>query len=98
MMVGIIGIVPNIVGGDMSDRETIKNILLRNEDNLVCSSVFLREHFIKDYAQRISEIKHDNYNGYKIEIQGKKCDMHNHRLFMYKLSKEMPSYERSTLF
>ena len=98
MMVGIIGIVPNIVGGDMTDRETIKNILLRNEDNWVCSSVFLRDHFIKDYAQRISEIKHDNYNGFKVEIQGKKCEMHDHRLFMYKLSREMPDYERNTLF
>ena len=81
-MVGIIGIVLNIVGGDMTDRETIKNILLRNEDNWVCSSVFLRDHFIKDYAQRISDLRKKGY-----KISGTKCEIegHSHKMNMYKL-------------
>jgi len=82
----------------VSDRNKVKEILIRNKDTWVCSSVFLREHFIKDYAQRVSEVKTEKVNGFDIEIQGKKCDMHDHRLFMYKLSIIAPNYERSTLF
>ena len=82
----------------MSDRKKVREILIRNQDTWVCSSVFLREHFIKDYAQRVSEVKTEKVNGFKIEIQGMKCDMHDHRLFMYKLSIITPNYERSTLF
>jgi len=82
----------------MTDKETIKNILIRNQDNWVCSSIFLREHFIKDYAQRISEVKREKVRGCDIDIQGKKCELHDHRLFMYKLTVITPNYERSTLF
>jgi hypothetical protein len=67
----------------MTDRETIYNILRRNENTFVCSGVFLRDYFIKDYAQRISELR---AKGHKID--GMKCNEHNHKLFMYKLNVE----------
>ena len=82
----------------MSDRSKIREILIRNQDTWVCSSVFLREHFIKDYAQRISEIRTEKVNGFNVEIQGKTCDLHNHKQHMYKLSIIAPNYERTTLF
>ena len=53
----------------MSDRSKIREILIRNQDTWVCSSVFLREHFIKDYAQRISEIRTEKVNGFNVDIQ-----------------------------
>ena len=85
MMVGIIGIVLNIVGGDMqkvSDKQRILNVLQKHEGEWVCSMVFLRELFIKDYAQRIAELRAAEHN-----IDGEKCTLHDHKPFMYKLNK-----------
>ena len=39
----------------MSDRSKIREILIRNQDTWVCSSVFLREHFIKDYTKDLRD-------------------------------------------
>ncbi len=90
MMVGIIGTVANIVGVDMSDKQKILNILKRNENTFVCSGVFIFENRIKDYAQRISELRSAGH-----DIEGIACQDHNHKLFMYKLKVE---YYRDTLF
>ena len=84
-MVGIIGTVRNIVGGDMqkvSDKQRILDILKRHEGEWVCSMIFFRELFIKDYAQRIAELRAVQHN-----IEGEKCKLHNHKPFMYKLNK-----------
>ena len=41
----------------MSDKQTILNILKRNENTFVCSGIFIFENRIKDYIQRISELR-----------------------------------------
>tara|TARA_R100000329_G_scaffold49431_2_gene45492 strand:+ start:1442 stop:1669 length:228 start_codon:yes stop_codon:yes gene_type:complete len=74
----------------MSDKQTIFNILKRNENTYVCSGIFIFENRIKDYAQRISELR---ANGHKID--GIACTEHNHKLFMYKLN---VSYEQESIF
>jgi len=74
----------------MSDKQTIFNILKRNENTYVCSSVFIFENRIKDYAQRISELR---AKGHKID--GMQCTEHNHKLHMYKLCVE---YYAESLF
>ena len=81
-MVGIIGIAQNIVGVSMIDREKILMRLYRANHTYVCSSVFLREDYVKDYAQRIKDLRD---RGHK--ISGKKCDKqgHSHKMNMYKL-------------
>tara|TARA_R100001440_G_scaffold37494_2_gene56823 strand:- start:16438 stop:16662 length:225 start_codon:yes stop_codon:yes gene_type:complete len=67
----------------MSDKQTILNILKRNENTYVCSGVFIFENRIKDYAQRISELRSEGH-----DIIGFVCTEHNHKLFMYKLKVE----------
>lgn len=66
----------------LTDKIRIKNMLVRAEGQWVCSSVFFRELFIKDYAQRIAEIRAEG-----LDIDSKKCDQHGHRLFMYKYNR-----------
>ena len=46
----------------MSDKQTILNILKRNENTFVCSGIFIFENRIKDYAQRISELRAAGHN------------------------------------
>jgi hypothetical protein len=81
-MVGIIGIAQSIVGVGMTDKEKILNRLTAANHNYVCSSVFLREDFVKDYAQRISDLRKKGY-----KISGTKCEIegHSHKMNMYKL-------------
>lgn len=74
----------------MSDKQRILNILRRSENEWVCSMVFMRELFIKDYAQRISELRSDNHN-----IDGERCMIHDHKPFMYRLN---ISYNHDSLF
>lgn len=66
-----------------SDKQKIKNMLVNAEGQWVCSSIFFREHFIKDYAQRISELRLND----KLNIEGKVCDQHGHKMFMYKFNR-----------
>jgi hypothetical protein len=64
----------------MTDVETIHKTLKLNEGNWVCSQVFFRNFFIKDYAQRISDLRKKG-----ITIEGKRCDQHSHKMYMYKI-------------
>ena len=66
-----------------ADKDRIYDVLKRNEGTFVCSSIFFRELFVKDYAQRISDLRSKGH-----EIEGIKCDQHDHKLFMYKLIKK----------
>ena len=66
-----------------ADKDRIYDVLKRNEGTWVCSGIFFRELFIKDYAQRISDLRSKGH-----DIEGIKCDQHDHRLFMYKLKKK----------
>tara|TARA_R100001440_G_scaffold28100_3_gene45661 strand:+ start:499 stop:735 length:237 start_codon:yes stop_codon:yes gene_type:complete len=66
----------------LTDKARIKNLLLKAEGQWICSSVFFRELFVKDYAQRISEIRAEG-----LDIESKVCDQHGHRLFMYKYNR-----------
>tara|TARA_Y100000004_G_scaffold153709_1_gene177598 strand:+ start:1352 stop:1588 length:237 start_codon:yes stop_codon:yes gene_type:complete len=66
----------------LTDKVRIYNVLVRAEGQWVCSSVFFRELFIKDYAQRIAEIRAEG-----LDIESKKCDQHAHRVFMYKYNR-----------
>ena len=65
-----------------SDKDRIHDVLKRHEGTWVCSSIFFRELFIKDYAQRIADLRKKG-----IIIDGKTCDQHNHKMNMYKLTK-----------
>jgi len=69
-----------------SDKQRIKDVLVRNEGTWVCSKVFFTELFIKDYAQRVSDLRSAGLN-----IEGQKCDnpVHDHKLFMYKYTKQI---------
>ena len=94
-MVGTIGTVVNIVGGNMktrtkSDKQRILDLLRRNENGWVCSMTIMSELFIKDYAQRISDLRADNHN-----IDGERCTIHDHKPFMYRLN---VSYNHDSLF
>lgn len=66
-----------------ADKDRIYDVLKRNEGTFVCSSIFFRELFVKDYAQRIADLRAKGY-----EIEGIKCDQHDHKMFMYKLTKK----------
>ena len=61
----------------------ILEVLQRNEGTFVCSNVFFRELFIKDYAQRIADLRSKGY-----DIEGIKCNQHDHKINMYKLTKK----------
>ena len=66
----------------VADKQRIKNLLVQAEGQWLCSSIFFKELFIKDYAQRISELRSTG-----LDIEGKVCDQHNHKLFMYKYNR-----------
>lgn len=66
----------------VSDKQRILNVLKRHEGEWVCSTVFLREFYIKDYAQRIAELRAAKHN-----IDGETCKLHGHKPYMYKLNK-----------
>jgi hypothetical protein len=66
----------------VADKQRIKNLLFKAEGQWVCSQIFFRELFIKDYAQRISELR-----SMGLDIEGKVCDQHGHKLFMYKYNR-----------
>ena len=61
----------------------ILEVLQRNEGTFVCSNVFFRELFIKDYAHRIADLRSKGYH-----IDGRKCDQHDHKINTYKLIKK----------
>jgi len=63
----------------LTDKQRIKNMLFKNEGQWVCSQIFFRELFIKDYAQRISDLR-----SMGLDIEGKACDQHGHKMYMYK--------------
>jgi len=65
-----------------SDKQRIKDILWSGD--WVCGSTIMRELFIKDYAQRISDLRKESLN-----IEGEPCNLqgHNHRQYMYKLNR-----------
>jgi len=95
MMDGIIGIVQSIVGGSMTDKQKILNRLNQANYNYVCSSVFLKEDFVKDYAQRIADLRKKGY-----KIYGTKCKFegHSHKLNMYKLLRDDVTLLVDTIF
>ena len=95
MMDGIIGIVQSIVGGSMTDKQKILNRLNQANHNYVCSSVFLREDYVKDYAQRIADLRNLGH-----KITGKKCDRegHSHKMNMYKLLRDDVTLLVDTIF